>query len=155
MWVEIAKTFDFDAAHFLPHVPDGHKCRRMHGHTYRVEVVLGGEVQEFGPEAGMVLDYAKLAVVWDPIHAMLDHRTLNEIPGLENPTTEVLAPLILRCFRDSGHLPVTRVRVYESSTTYCEVIAANVLRVDRTHPPELKPRSTRQDLLDAFGKRKP
>jgi 6-pyruvoyltetrahydropterin/6-carboxytetrahydropterin synthase len=118
--VTIAKTFDFDAAHFLPHVPDDHKCKRMHGHTYRVEVQLQGDPWPGqGPDAGMVVDYAKIAIVWEPIHGLLDHRLLNEIPGLENPTTEMLAPFILTIFASA--LPeVVAVRVYESSTTWCE-----------------------------------
>jgi 6-pyruvoyltetrahydropterin/6-carboxytetrahydropterin synthase len=111
----IGKTFDFDAAHFLPHVDEGHKCRRMHGHTYRVEFKLQGPVDE----RGMICDYAEISAAWAPIHDMLDHRTLNDVPGLENPTTEILAPWILREFKKS-RLPVVSVRVYESSTTWCE-----------------------------------
>jgi 6-pyruvoyltetrahydropterin/6-carboxytetrahydropterin synthase len=115
MRVRIAKAFDFDAAHWLPHVPDGHKCKRMHGHTYRVEVLLEGEPDE----RGFVVDYAEIAAAWQPIHDVIDHRLLNEVDGLENPTTEVLAPWILERFVRS--LPQTvAVRVYESSTTYCE-----------------------------------
>jgi len=117
--VTISKTFDFDAAHFLPNVPDNHKCKRLHGHTYRVEVQLRGDVHEDGPQQGMVLDYAAIALVWEPIHGLLDHRLLNEVPGLENPTTEILAPFILNIFASA--LPeVVAVRVYESSTTWCE-----------------------------------
>ena len=117
MKVTIAKSFDFDAAHFLTGVPPEHKCARMHGHTYRVELVLEGE-----PDArGMVCDYAEIAVVWESIHRLLDHRVLNEVPGLENPTTEVLAPWILVMLaRAAPHLPWVRVRVYESSSTWCE-----------------------------------
>jgi len=118
MKVRISKTFDFDAAHHLPHVPDDHKCKRMHGHTYRVEVVLAGY-----PDArGFIVDYAEIAQAWEPIHNALDHRLLNEVPGLENPTTEVLAPWILDRFKAS--LPWVRlVRVYESATTWCEAEA--------------------------------
>ena len=116
MAVRIAKTFDFDAAHWLPKVAEDHKCRRMHGHTYRVEIVLLGGVLD----DGMVVDYADIALAWQPIHDLLDHRTLNEIEGLENPTTEILAPWIgermLVAFPDT----LDRVRVYESSTTWCE-----------------------------------
>lgn len=119
MKVTISKTFDFDAAHFLPNVPDGHKCKRMHGHTYRVEVECCGEPQVGGPEQGMVVDYARID---KPILALLDHRALNEIPGLENPTTEVLAPFILSRLLADG-VPACRVRVYESSSTWCEVLA--------------------------------
>jgi 6-pyruvoyltetrahydropterin/6-carboxytetrahydropterin synthase len=113
--VRIAKTFDFDAAHFLPFVPAGHKCGRMHGHTYRVEVVLEGEPDE----RGMVVDYAEIAAVWQPIFDAIDHRELNAVPGLENPTTEILAPWILERFARSFPQLVS-VRVFESSSTWCE-----------------------------------
>lgn len=115
MKVTIAKQFDFDAAHWLPHVPDGHKCKRIHGHTYRVEVICEGELDH----RGMVLDYAEIAAAWQPIHDVIDHRTLNDVPGLSNPTTEVLAPWLLERFVASVPQCVA-VRVYESSTTYCE-----------------------------------
>lgn len=122
MKVRIAKEFDFDASHWLPHVAAGHKCGRMHGHTYRVEVSLVGE-----PDSrGMVVDYSELAAAWQPIHDAIDHRTLNEVPGLENPTTEILSPWVWERFRvalgaatgENGEN--LRVRVYESKTTYCE-----------------------------------
>lgn len=113
--IRIAKTFDFDAAHFLPNVPDGHKCKRMHGHTYRVEIICSGELDA----RGMIIDYAEIAQAWKPLHALLDHRCLNDIPGLENPTTEVLAPFVLN--RLPALLPVVAVRIYESATTWCEV----------------------------------
>ena len=116
MPVEIAKSFDFDAAHFLPLVPDGHKCKRMHGHTYRVEIICSGTPDD----RAMVEDNAEIAIAWDPIHTLLDHRLLNELPGLENPTAENLAPWIMSMV--AAVLPhAVRVRVYESSTTWCEV----------------------------------
>lgn len=117
--MKIAKTFDFDAAHFLPLVPDGHKCKRMHGHTYRVEIACVGARDE----RGMVCDYAEIAEAWAPLHAVLDHHVLNEIAGLENPTTENLAPFILAELRRlAPKLPIYSVRVYESSTTWCEAM---------------------------------
>ena len=122
MKVTIQKVFDFDASHFLPEVPAGHKCKRMHGHTYRVEVTCAGEPQVRGFEAGMLVDYARID---RPILELLDHRTLNDIPGLENPTTEVLAPFILRVLLAAG-VPVTKVRVYESTTTWCEARIADL-----------------------------
>jgi 6-pyruvoyltetrahydropterin/6-carboxytetrahydropterin synthase len=117
MTITICKSFTFDSAHWLPHVPVDHKCHRMHGHTYRVELIAQGPLDA----RGMVLDYAELAEAWAPLHDALDHRLLNEIVGLENPTTEVLAPwiydrIVARCSL------VTGVRVYESSTTWCEII---------------------------------
>jgi len=116
MKIRIAKTFDFDAAHFLPLVPDGHKCKRMHGHTYRVEVMCEGEPDE----RGMVVDYAEIAAAFVPIHDAIDHRTLNEIPGLENPTTECLASWLMARISLTVR-QVVAVRVYESATTWCEV----------------------------------
>ena len=118
MRVTISKEFDFDAAHWLPKVPDGHKCKRLHGHTYRVQVICEGELDE----RGMVLDYAEIAEAWGPLNDALDHRLLNDIAGLSNPTTEVLAPWILRELKPL--LPqLTAVRVYESATTWCEARA--------------------------------
>jgi len=114
--LRISKTFDFDAAHWLPFVAKDHKCHRMHGHTYRCEIICAGELDA----RGMVVDYAEIANAWAPIHAAIDHRVLNEIDGLANPTTEVLAPWILA--KVLPVLPcVVAVRVYESSSTYCEV----------------------------------
>lgn len=114
--LNISKTFDFDAAHRLPLVPESHKCARLHGHTYRVELVLAGEPDE----RGFVADYAEIAAAWEPIHAQIDHRYLNEIQGLENPTTEALARWLFE--RLLVPLPLlVRLRVYESSTTWCEV----------------------------------
>jgi len=119
MIVTIAKTFTFDAAHWLPQVADGHKCKRMHGHTYRVEVLCHGPI---GPRTGWLIDYADIEVAWRPLATLLDHHVLNEIPGLENPTTERLAPWILAALvqSDIGDF-VRSVRVYESSTTWCQV----------------------------------
>lgn len=116
MIITISKTFDFDAAHYLPNVAVGHKCRRMHGHTYRVEIQCAGECDG----RGMVCDYSEIAAAWAPIHAMIDHHTLNDIEGLENPTTEILAPWILDALTDALPL-LSTVRVYESATTWCEV----------------------------------
>ena len=86
--MEIWRPFDFDAAHYLPKVPEGHKCGRMHGHTYHVEVHLSGEVD---PVTGWVRDFGDLKEAFEPIEALLDHQVLNEIPGLDNPTSELLA----------------------------------------------------------------
>jgi len=117
MKLQIAKTFDFDAAHWLPFVPKEHKCSRVHGHTYRCEIICAGELDE----RGMVCDYDEIAAAWRVIGDRIDHQLLNNIPGLENPTTEVLAPYILGCLSANASIPVVAVRVYESSSTYCEV----------------------------------
>jgi 6-pyruvoyltetrahydropterin/6-carboxytetrahydropterin synthase len=84
----ITKSFRFDAAHWLPHVPETHKCRRLHGHTYTVVVGLEGPLH---PQLGWVEDYNAISEAMRPVLAVLDHHCLNEIDGLENPTAEVLA----------------------------------------------------------------
>jgi len=111
--MEIFKQFKFEAAHWLPGVPEGHKCRRMHGHSYRVKVVVRGM-----PDAvtGMVLDFAELTRVCGPVIDGLDHRVLNEIEGLENPTAERLAVWIWD--QVEGVVPgLTRVEVLETANS--------------------------------------
>ena len=88
MAIELVRDFRFEAAHFLPNVPEGHKCRRMHGHSFRGEVAVRGEID---PVTGWVIDFADLKRAVDPIVTELDHYTLNDIAGLENPTSEMLA----------------------------------------------------------------
>lgn len=125
MITTISKEFDFDAAHFLPKLPAEHKCHRMHGHTYRVEVRFRGPVNE---ATGMIIDWGDVAEAWAPIHAALDHRTLNDVPGLENPTAEVLAAWIAERLAQwtAANCPLDcalhSIRVYESSTTWAEVL---------------------------------
>jgi|HubBroStandDraft_4_1064222.scaffolds.fasta_scaffold951635_2 6-pyruvoyltetrahydropterin/6-carboxytetrahydropterin synthase len=86
--VHIFKEFSFEAAHRLPHVPVGHKCSRLHGHSFRVEVRVEGPVDD---RTGWIRDFADLTCAMKPVLERLDHYYLNEIEGLENPTSEVLA----------------------------------------------------------------
>lgn len=132
MITTIAKQFTFDAAHHLPTVPEDHKCRRMHGHTYGVELRFRGSTMPNGFCGG--IDYADIATIWAPIHDTLDHRVLNDVPGLEVPSTEHLVEWIVRRWYDEC-LKLNRldlkmflhsVRVSESSTTWCEVYAGDV-----------------------------
>ena len=88
MKVELSKIFHFEAAHFLPRVPPEHKCRQLHGHSYGVEIVLSGEVDE---EMGWLVDFADLREAWMSLRSQLDHKLLNEVEGLENPTSENIA----------------------------------------------------------------
>ncbi|MER3499631.1 MAG: 6-carboxytetrahydropterin synthase QueD [Chitinophagaceae bacterium] len=83
--MEIYKEFSFDAAHFLPNVPKGHKCRQMHGHTYRVRIYVEGVVDE---QLGWIIDFKVLKDTVKPVIDELDHVLLNNISGLENPTAE-------------------------------------------------------------------
>jgi 6-pyruvoyltetrahydropterin/6-carboxytetrahydropterin synthase len=91
MKVTITKDFRFEAAHALPRLPRDHKCHRMHGHSYEVTLHLRGPVDK----RGFVVDYDEIETAWAPVHEALDHRTLNYVPGLEVPSTEVLATWIL------------------------------------------------------------
>ena len=89
--MEIYKEFSFEAAHLLPNVPEGHKCGRLHGHTFYVRLVVNGPV---GEKTGWVMDFADLKAAFKPLYNQLDHNYLNDIEGLENPTSENLAKWI-------------------------------------------------------------
>jgi 6-pyruvoyltetrahydropterin/6-carboxytetrahydropterin synthase len=116
MKVDLTKTFRFEAAHWLPTFPEGHKCRRMHGHSFRVDVIVRGEVPE---DTGYLLDYGELKRITGPIEERLDHYLLNEIEGLENPTSEQIAKWIYD--RIKPDLPMlAAVRVHETCTSACE-----------------------------------
>jgi len=113
--MEIFKEFTLEAAHRLPNVPDGHKCARLHGHSFRVSVHLEGPV---GEDTGWVTDFADIADAFAPVHAALDHHYLNDVDGLENPTSEVLAAWIWD--RLAPALAELReVRVRETCTSGC------------------------------------
>ncbi len=113
--MEIFKVFTIEAAHWLPNVPEGHKCRRMHGHSFRIEVHVRGEV---GAESGWVMDYADLKRAFDPLFQQLDHYCLNEVEGLENPTSENLARWIWRRLKPSLPL-LSKIVVHETCTSGC------------------------------------
>jgi 6-pyruvoyltetrahydropterin/6-carboxytetrahydropterin synthase len=116
MRVRLTRDFTFEAAHLLPRAPDGHKCRRLHGHSFRIEVMLEGEVD---PKTGWFLDYGVIRDRVEPIRGELDHRYLNELPGLENPTSEQVARWIWE--RLAPTLPsLVRVTVHETCEARCE-----------------------------------
>jgi 6-pyruvoyltetrahydropterin/6-carboxytetrahydropterin synthase len=115
MIVTIERTFRFEAAHLLPHVPEGHKCRRLHGHSFIVDVAVRGPVRE---PIGWFVDYADVEAAFAPLREMLDHRYLNEVEGLENPTSEHLARWIWE--RLSQALPgLWRIVVHETCNARC------------------------------------
>lgn len=91
MSTTLFKEFQFEAAHHLPNVPAGHKCGRLHGHSFLVRLEITGEVDA---HTGWVMDFAELKAAFKPVYNRLDHYYLNDIPGLENPTSEVLAKWI-------------------------------------------------------------
>ncbi len=113
--MEIYKEFGFEAAHRLPHVPPGHKCERLHGHSYRIEIHVRGPVDA---RTGWVIDFAEIGAAFEPLHERLDHRLLNEIEGLSNPTSEHLARWIWD--RLKPRLPsLCRIVVRETCTSGC------------------------------------
>lgn len=111
----IFKSFTFEAAHRLPNVPADHKCARLHGHSFRVEVMVAGEV---GEASGWVMDFGDVKAAFEPLRDALDHRYLNDIPGLENPTSENIAIWIWQ--RLKPNLPLlSRIVVHETCTSGC------------------------------------
>ena len=115
MAIEIVKDFRFEAAHWLPKVPEGHKCRRMHGHSFRGEVGVRGHVD---PHTGWLIDFADLKRAVDPVVARLDHYLLNEIDGLQNPTSENLAAWIWQQL--APQVPILhRITIEETCTSRC------------------------------------
>lgn len=118
MRVRLVKQFDFEAAHFLPTFPEGHKCRRLHGHSFRVEVIVEGEVD---PAEGYLVDYGVLKAAIEPVRVELDHFLLNDIEGLTNPTSEMIAAWIWD--RLAGALPMlAEVIVHETCTSRCHYL---------------------------------
>jgi len=117
MQAEISKTFWFEAAHRLPNVPADHKCSKLHGHSYRVIVTVVGQVEQ---EAGWVMDFAEIKRVVEPIIEKLDHSCLNDIEGLENPTSEMLAVWLWQRIKPhlSGLASITVSESENSSCTY-------------------------------------
>lgn len=113
--MEIFKSFTFEAAHFLPNVPEGHKCGRMHGHSYHVSLYVSGAV---GEHSGWIMDFADLKAAFRPTYDRLDHYCLNDIPGLENPTSENIARWIWQDLKP--RLPeLSRVEIRETCTSGC------------------------------------
>ena len=119
--IELVKDFRFEAAHYLPNVPEGHKCRRMHGHSFRGEVAVRGPID---PHTGWVMDFADLKAVVEPIVRQLDHYVLNDIAGLENPTSEILAVWIWE--KLAPQLPdLHRITIEETCTSRCHYYGGN------------------------------
>ena len=113
--MEIYKEFSFEAAHRLPNVPEGHKCARLHGHSFLVRLYIEGTP---GEDSGWVMDFSDIKVAFKPILERLDHYYLNDIPGLENPTSEQIAIWIWEQTRPA--LPqLSAVEIRETCTSGC------------------------------------
>ena len=110
--IRIGRTYRFEAAHYLPLVPDEHRCRNLHGHNYRVTIVMRGVLDP----RGFVRDFAEIDSIVEPLLRQLDHRLLNAVDGLENPTAEIIAAWFLNRIADCE-----RVCVYENDDSWAEV----------------------------------
>jgi 6-pyruvoyltetrahydropterin/6-carboxytetrahydropterin synthase len=116
MLVRLVKELRFEAAHRLPKVPKGHKCERLHGHSFKLELTVEGEVD---PGTGWFMDYSVIDEAWQPLYEQLDHNYLNEVEGLENPTSENLAKWLWDKLRSS--LPaLVQITVFETCDARCE-----------------------------------
>jgi 6-pyruvoyltetrahydropterin/6-carboxytetrahydropterin synthase len=113
--MEIFKEFTFEAAHRLPNVPEGHKCARLHGHSFKVAIYVEGSVD---PETGWVMDFGEIKAVFKPLYDRLDHYYLNEIEGLENPTSENLARWIWERLKPDLSA-LSKIVVNETCTSGC------------------------------------
>ncbi len=115
MQVELVKEYRFEAAHRLPNVPAGHKCARLHGHSFKFEMHVSGPVDA---KTGWLIDYGELDAAVAPLIEKLDHHFLNEVEGLENPTSEVLARWLFERLRPHLALLVA-VTLYETCDAKC------------------------------------
>lgn len=116
MTMKLYKSFGFESAHYLPKVPEGHKCGRIHGHSFRCEVEVTGPVDA---ETGWVMDFADIKKAFKPIEDALDHRFLNEVPGLMNPTSEVICKWIWEKLKPNLPL-LSAVILHETCTARSE-----------------------------------
>lgn len=115
MRARLTKEFRFEAAHTLPSLPDGHKCRQMHGHSFKVEITIEGEVD---PAIGWIYDHKKISQAMDPLLERMDHSYLNDIEGLESPTIELIAAWFWKKLEKD--LPgLFEIKIYETPTASC------------------------------------
>jgi 6-pyruvoyltetrahydropterin/6-carboxytetrahydropterin synthase len=113
--VELVKEYRFEAAHSLPRVPEDHKCRRIHGHSYKVDLEVQGPVNE---STGWLIDFGVIDDAWAELHAKFDHHNLNEVPGLENSTCENIAIYVWRALRPK--IPqLSAVTIWETFDSRC------------------------------------
>ncbi|MBP9086630.1 MAG: 6-carboxytetrahydropterin synthase QueD [Kofleriaceae bacterium] len=114
MRTRLSRSYRFESAHFLPNVPPGHKCANMHGHSYNIEIVIEGDID---PHTGWLMDFADIDVHVAPLVKILDHHVLNEVVGLSNPTSELLAVWLWG--KLTATLPLAEVSVQETVSSRC------------------------------------
>ena len=115
MDVELTKEYRFEAAHRLPNVPEGHKCSRLHGHSYKVEISVAGPID---PVTGWLIDFGVIDDAWTELFTRFDHHNLNDVPGLENSTCENIAIYVWRALRPRI-APLSAVTVWETYDSKC------------------------------------
>ena len=113
--MEIYKEFRIEAAHSLPNVPDGHKCGRLHGHSFKIRIIIEGEPDQ---QTGWIIDFADIVNAFEPLRKILDHSHLNEIEGLQNPTSENLAIWIWQRMVGTP-IPLSKIEIRETCTSGC------------------------------------
>ena len=113
--MEVYKEVSFEAAHFLPNLPDNHKCRQMHGHSFKIRITVDGPVDV---HTGWVMDFADIKKVFESIMTQLDHSCLNDIDGLENPSSENLAVWIWDQLKPDLSI-LSGIEVKETCSTGC------------------------------------
>jgi 6-pyruvoyltetrahydropterin/6-carboxytetrahydropterin synthase len=112
----LVHEFRFEAAHRLPNVPAGHKCERLHGHSFKIELAVAGPVD---PKTGWFIDFGDIHALWQPLYDTLDHHYLNDVPGLENPTSEILAKWVWDRLKPKL-ASLVQVTVFETCDARCE-----------------------------------
>jgi len=120
----ISRRYHFESGHFLPFVPEGHRCKRQHGHNYEIEVYVTSDELD---EQGFILDFGLLDLVVQPIIATIDHHNLNDIEGLSNPTAELIGAWLLDKINErlnvyGNRVRVPMIRVYETKDC-CAVVS--------------------------------
>ena len=114
--VRLIKSFTFEAAHRLPNMPPDNKCHRLHGHSFKVDVICEGRPD---PHTGILIDFAEIKQAFAPYYELLDHHYLNEVEGLENPTAELIAIWIWNKIKPLLP-PLAEVKVHETCTSACQ-----------------------------------
>lgn len=115
MKYELKQHFQIESARFLPKLPKTHPCSQVHGHSFKIVLTLLGDLN---PEIGWVMDYHEITKIMTPLLAQLDHKLLNEVPGLENPTSELLAKWLFE--KVGAQIPLLKqVSIMETPSTEC------------------------------------
>tara|TARA_B110000444_G_C18805268_1_gene579594 strand:- start:377 stop:733 length:357 start_codon:yes stop_codon:yes gene_type:complete len=113
--MDIYKIFNIESARSLPNLPDSHPCKNIHGHSFKIKIIVSGKINK---STGMVIDFDEIDKLFNPIHSLIDHKYLNNIEGLENPSSENLAIWIWEKLKPK--LPtITQIEIKETDKTGC------------------------------------